>query len=60
MNLLQPFEINRFAFEGHAGRHLARNFAPADFPLARFRQRPPAVDDVEVTHAGRMLQAQPG
>lgn len=55
MDPFQPFEVNRFTFKSHAGRNLPGNFAPADFPLPRFRQSPPVADGLKITHSRENL-----
>lgn len=51
MKFRQPCKINGFAFESHAVRHLLRNGLPAQPLLLPGRQRAPAIDDFDVTHA---------
>ena len=52
MEFDQPCEVNGFTFKCHALGHLLRNGLPAQPATCRVRQRPPAINDFYITHAG--------
>jgi len=54
MEFCQPCEVNGFAFKRHAVGHLLGNGLPAQLLLRACCQQLPALNDFDVTHAGKI------
>jgi hypothetical protein len=54
MKVVEPCEIHRFAFKSHAVGDLPWNGLPTQPATRRVRQRAPAVNGFDVTHAVKL------